>query len=63
MGARRVVPIHWDDFYRSLDEPLVPTLGFKRAMGFLRARGKQDGVDIRLQTEWTPADPFSGLQR
>jgi L-ascorbate metabolism protein UlaG (beta-lactamase superfamily) len=24
VGARRVIPVHWDDFTRSLDEPLVP---------------------------------------
>jgi L-ascorbate metabolism protein UlaG (beta-lactamase superfamily) len=63
VGARRVVPIHWDDFYGSLDRPLVPLPGFDRSMGFLQARGKKDGVDIRLQLEWRPADPFSQLQR
>ena len=63
VGARRVLPIHWDNFFRSLDYPLVPFPGpgFDRSMGFLQARGKKDGVDIRLQLEWRPADPFSGL--
>lgn len=26
VGATRVIPTHWDDFTRSLDEPLVPNL-------------------------------------
>ncbi len=63
VGARRIVPIHWDNFYRSLDEPLVPAPGFERAMGSVQARGAKDGVEVRLQTEWIWVDPFAGLQR
>jgi L-ascorbate metabolism protein UlaG (beta-lactamase superfamily) len=63
VGARRVVPIHWDNFYKSLDEPLVPFPGFERAMEDLISRGKKDQVEVRLQTEWKWVDPFAGLAR
>lgn len=44
-GARLVIPIHWDDFSRPLDEPLV-------AMPFLL-----DRVDVALDAliDWAPA--------
>lgn len=45
-GARLVIPIHWDDFSRPLEEPLV-------AMPFLL-----DRVDVALDAlfDWVPAD-------
>jgi L-ascorbate metabolism protein UlaG (beta-lactamase superfamily) len=61
VGARRVIPIHWDNFFKSLDEPLTPNPGFDKLMHFLLDRGKADNVDIRLPVEWTSSDPFSGL--
>lgn len=70
VGAKRVVAIHWDDFFRPLDEPLVasPWLidrGLHRAMDFLRAAdqdcGKEQRVDIRLPVEWVATDPYDGL--
>lgn len=63
VGARRVVPVHWDNFYRSLDEALMPSPGFDRAMAGLLSRSKADKVDLRLQAEWQWTDPFSGLPR
>ena len=61
VGARRVVPIHWDNFFQSLGNTLTPTSDFYGSMEFLQARGKADGVDIRLPPLWLPTDPFAGL--
>jgi L-ascorbate metabolism protein UlaG (beta-lactamase superfamily) len=61
VGAKRVVPIHWDNFFRSLDDGLVPNADFYGLMNSLLARGKADGVDIRLSPQWMPVDPFAGL--
>lgn len=63
--ARRVVPIHWDDFFRSLDHPLVPMSplidNFDRTMRLLLKRARADGVDLRMAQSWQPFDPLSGL--
>ena len=61
VGAKRVVPIHWDNFFIGLGDGPVPNSDFYRSMEFLLARGKADGVDIRLPPAWKPSDPFSGL--
>jgi len=59
-GARRVVPIHWDDFTRPLGEPLVP---FPRllddldaTMAYLRERGAAAGVEVRTIPVATPVE-------
>jgi L-ascorbate metabolism protein UlaG (beta-lactamase superfamily) len=62
VGAKRVVPIHWDNFYLSLDVPLVPSPGFDKSMESLLALGKKDGVEIRLPVEWQWTDPLAGLK-
>ena len=59
MGA--LIPIHWDDFYKSLDEPLAPEGDFDASMQFVLERGKKDGVDVRLPSAWTWAQPFLGM--
>ena len=60
-GAKRVVPIHWDDFWQPLDEPLqaMPLLfdDFGATMQDLAARGRQDGVAIALPPLFTPFTP------
>jgi L-ascorbate metabolism protein UlaG (beta-lactamase superfamily) len=65
LGARRVVPIHWDDFTRPLDQPLVPIPfpfdDFDRSMAFVVERGRHDGVDVKFAPAWTRIDPFAGL--
>lgn len=62
VGARRVVLIHWDDFFRPLDKPLralpfaVDDLDVSmRVLGRLAA---DDGVALHLPTLWQPADPW-----
>lgn len=61
-GAKRVFPIHWDDFTRPLSEPLVPmpylTDDFDANMRFLIERGAADGVEIELMPAAVPLDPF-----
>ncbi|MFL1426862.1 MULTISPECIES: MBL fold metallo-hydrolase [unclassified Nocardiopsis] len=61
-GARRVVPIHWDDFTVSLDRPprplpaLVDDLG--TTLGFLSRRAGAVGVDLALPVLGRRTDPF-----
>jgi L-ascorbate metabolism protein UlaG (beta-lactamase superfamily) len=62
VGARRVVPIHWDNFFLSLDQPLAPAPGFEPSMQFVLSSGQRDGVDIRLPVAWQAADPFGALK-
>ncbi len=63
VGARRVVLIHWDDFFRPLSKPLraLPYAGddldaSMRILGELAAR---DGVALHLPTVWRREDPWA----
>ena len=66
-GAHRVVLVHWDDFFVSLDKPLRPlphlfddldvTL---RRLSSLAAR---DGVEVLLPVAWQPSDPFANRRQ
>ena len=62
-GARLVVPIHWDDFSRSLDQPLRP---FPYAIDRFDQTMKQlaalagDRIALRLPRAFVPMD-WSGL--
>jgi len=63
VGARAVVLIHWDDFFRSLDHPLraLPYAGddldvTMRVLGRLAA---EDGVRLHLPTVWNREDPWA----
>ncbi|MFL6655966.1 MAG: MBL fold metallo-hydrolase [Sulfurifustis sp.] len=62
VGARRVVPIHWDNFFVTLDEDLKPGTGLDQSMRFVLASGRRDGVDIRMPVAWQAADPFAGMK-
>jgi L-ascorbate metabolism protein UlaG (beta-lactamase superfamily) len=65
VGAKRVIPTHWDDFTRPLDEPLVALPYFfddlDKSMRYVRARAAREGVDIRWPVLWQKTDPFAGL--
>jgi L-ascorbate metabolism protein UlaG (beta-lactamase superfamily) len=65
VGAPRVIPIHWDDFTRPLDQPLVPLPylfdDFDKSMAFILGRGQQEGVDVKLPPAWAKFDPFAGV--
>ncbi|MDN4517368.1 MULTISPECIES: MBL fold metallo-hydrolase [Mycolicibacterium] len=63
VGARQVVLIHWDDFFRPLDKPLralpfaVDDLDV--SMRVLSRLAAEDGVGLHLPTLWQPAAPWS----
>ena len=65
MGARRVVLIHWDDFFRPLDRPLraLPYLGddLDATMAVLGPLAARQGVPLHFPTLWRREDPWSGL--
>src|SRR5438270_540377 len=63
VGARRVVLIHWDDFFRPLSKPLraLPYAGDDldvsiRVLDELAAR---DGVGLHMPTVWRREDPWA----
>lgn len=63
-GVSRVIPVHWDDFTHSLDEPLVPlpryAEDFDAAMGFLKAHAQtRPGLKIRLLPAWQTQPLFA----
>ncbi len=64
-GAKRVIPIHWDDFWLPADQPMQPLPPpidkFDVSMQFLITRGGADRVEIRMPLPWQPMDVFSGL--
>jgi len=61
VGAKRVIPIHWDDFFTSLDEPLVPMSiladDFGTTMADLSRFAQRDGVELRMAPTFTPFAP------
>jgi L-ascorbate metabolism protein UlaG (beta-lactamase superfamily) len=65
VNAKRVIPIHWDDFWIPSDQPMKPMPPpldrFDVSMRFLRERGAKEGVEIRLPLQWQPMDVWAGL--
>jgi L-ascorbate metabolism protein UlaG (beta-lactamase superfamily) len=63
VGARRVVLIHWDDFFRPLHAPLraLPYAGddLDVSMRVLARLAREDGVPLHLPTLWQRSDPWS----
>lgn len=62
VGARRVVLIHWDDFFRPLDKPLraLPYAGddLDVSMRVLTRLADEDGISLHLPALWERADPW-----
>ncbi|MED5814131.1 MBL fold metallo-hydrolase [Mycolicibacterium sp. 050232] len=62
VGARRVVLIHWDDFFRPLHKPLraLPFAGddLDVSIRILTRLAERDGVSLHLPTLWGRADPW-----
>ncbi len=62
VGARRVVLIHWDDFFRPLTEPMIalPYAGddLNVTMRVLTRLAEKDGVALHLPTVWQRSDPW-----
>jgi L-ascorbate metabolism protein UlaG (beta-lactamase superfamily) len=65
VGARRVVLIHWDDFFRPLHEPLraLPYAGddLDVSMRVLSRLAREDGLPLHLPTVWERADPWAAV--
>ncbi|MBD2897887.1 hypothetical protein amrb99_68540 [Actinomadura sp. RB99] len=65
VGARRVVLVHWDDFFRPLDKPLraLPRLGddLDATMRIIGPLAAEQGVPLHFPTVWRREDPWSGL--
>ncbi len=63
VGARRVVLIHWDDFFRPLDQPLraLPYLGddLDATMRVLEPLAAADGVSLHFPRVWEREDPWA----
>jgi len=63
VGARRVILIHWDDFFRPLTEPMraLPYSGddLDVTMDVLSQLAHKDGVAINLPTVWQRSDPWA----
>jgi L-ascorbate metabolism protein UlaG (beta-lactamase superfamily) len=63
VGARRVVLIHWDDFFRPLTEPLraLPYAGddLDVVMRVLGRLAEEDGIPLHLPTVWRREDPWA----
>ena len=63
VGARRVIPIHWDDFFRPLSKPLraLPYAGddLDVSMRILDELAAQDGVALDMPTVWQREDPWT----
>ncbi|BBZ64653.1 MBL fold metallo-hydrolase [Mycolicibacterium insubricum] len=62
VGARTVVGIHWDDFFRPLDRTLraLPYVAddLDVTLRVLGALAREDGVALRLPTVWRREDPW-----
>lgn len=62
VGARRVVLVHWDDFFRPLDRPLraLPYAGddLDVTMRVLGRLAERDGVELHLPQVWRREDPW-----
>ncbi|MGE2731163.1 MBL fold metallo-hydrolase [Mycolicibacterium vaccae] len=62
VGARRVILIHWDDFFRPLDKPLraLPRAvdDLDMTMRVLSRLAETDGVVLHLPTLWQRSDPW-----
>jgi L-ascorbate metabolism protein UlaG (beta-lactamase superfamily) len=65
VSPKRIIPIHWDDFSRPLDDPLVPLPppldDFDAAMEFLRERARETNIDVKVLQAWEVIDPFADL--
>lgn len=65
VGARRVVLIHWDDFFSPLDRPLraLPYAGddLDVTISVLGRLADENGVALHLPRVWQREDPWAGL--
>ncbi|MFI5823431.1 MBL fold metallo-hydrolase [Streptomyces rishiriensis] len=64
-GARRVVLVHWDDFFVGLHRPLRPMPYFldnlDATMSRLLPLARRDGVDVVMPVAWQASAPLADL--
>lgn len=62
VGARRVILVHWDDFFRPLSKPLraIPYAAddLDVSMRVLDELAAADGISLQLPTVWRREDPW-----
>lgn len=62
VGVRRVILIHWDDFFRPLSKPLraLPYAAddLDLSIRILDELAAQDGVALQMPTVWRREDPW-----
>ena len=62
VGARRVILIHWDDFFSPLSKPLraLPYAGddLDVSIRVLDELAAHDGVAVYMPTVWRREDPW-----
>jgi L-ascorbate metabolism protein UlaG (beta-lactamase superfamily) len=63
VGARRVVLVHWDDFFRPLSKPLraLPYVAddLDVSLRVLSRLAGQDDVALDMPTVWQREDPWA----
>ena len=63
VGARRVVLVHWDDFFRPLSKPLraLPYIAddLDASLRILTGLAERDGVALDMPTVWQREDPWA----
>jgi L-ascorbate metabolism protein UlaG (beta-lactamase superfamily) len=62
-GARRIILVHWDDLFRTLDHPFRPLPyvadDFNATMNRLLPLAERAGVELLLPTPWQPTNPLA----
>ncbi len=62
---KRIIPIHWDDFWISSDGPMqalpLPLDHVDVSLNYLQRRSQEAKLDLRLPLEWKAMDVFTGL--
>jgi L-ascorbate metabolism protein UlaG (beta-lactamase superfamily) len=62
-GARRIILVHWDDFFRTLDHPLRPMPyvadDFDATMNRLLPLAERAGVEVLIPTPWQATNPLA----
>jgi L-ascorbate metabolism protein UlaG (beta-lactamase superfamily) len=58
VGARRVIPVHWDDFTRGLDQPMIPFPIGIRLENFFDEIARRDDLTVQTMEALQPAELF-----
>jgi L-ascorbate metabolism protein UlaG (beta-lactamase superfamily) len=62
-GARRIILVHWDDFFRTLDHPFRPLPylvdDFNATMNRLIPVAERAGVEVLIPTPWQTTNPLA----